>query len=187
MGEALSADRPDDAHRQDDADGGWRAIYTRHQHEKAVAALLANKGFDVFLPMYDSVRRWKDRTKTVRLPLFTCYAFIRGALDRRFEILNLPGVIALVGRPYGSAVIDGAEIESIRRVIAASAPIEPHPPVAQGQRVRVTSGPLEGIEGVLVRRQSHCRLVLSLEALGQGAAVHVDASSVEPVAVPTSR
>jgi len=84
-------------------------------------------------------------------------------------------------------VIAGAEIESIRRVIAAAAPIEPHPPVAEGQRVRVTCGPLEGIEGMLVRRPSQCRLVLSLEALGQGAAVHVDASSVEPVAAPSSR
>jgi len=187
MGEALPVNRPEHANRQDDAESCWRAIYTRHQHEKVVAELLAKKGFDVFLPMYDSIRRWKDRTKTVQLPLFACYAFVRGGLDRRFEILNLPGVLALVGRPFGSAVIAGGEIESIRRVIAAAAPIEPHPPMTEGQRVRVTSGPLEGIEGMLVRRQSHCRLVLSLEALGQGAAVHVDASSVEPVAAPSSR
>jgi transcription antitermination factor NusG len=186
MGEALSGNG-NDAHPQDDPERCWRAIYTRHQHEKVVAELLANKGFDVFLPMYESVRRWKDRAKTVRLPLFTCYAFIRGALDRRFEVLNLPGVIGLVGRPFGSAVIAGAEIESIRRIIAASAPIEPHPPLTEGQRVRVTAGPLEGIGGLLVRRPSECRLVLSLEALGQGAAVHIDASSVEPVVAPSSR
>jgi transcription antitermination factor NusG len=163
----------------DEDDGSWRAIYTRHQHEKTVAGLLSNRGFDVFLPTYQAVRRWKDRTKILSLPLFSCYAFIRGGLDRRAEVLGVPGVIGLVGRPFGSAVISSEEIESIRRLVAASSEVAPHPFIERGERVRITSGPLTGIEGILIRHHQQCRLVLSLEALGQAAAVNVDASSVE--------
>jgi len=70
----------------------WWAVYTRHQHEKAVAQVLSTKGFEVFLPLYDSVRRWKDRNKTLSLPLFPCYVFVRGGLNRRLQVVTTPGI-----------------------------------------------------------------------------------------------
>ncbi len=74
----------------------WHALYTRHQHEKAVAQTLSNYGHEVFLPLTGSEHRWQDQTKRVWLPLFPCYVFIRGGFDRRLQILSIPGVISPV-------------------------------------------------------------------------------------------
>jgi len=80
----------------------WHAVYTRHQHEKRVAFNLIHKGFETFLPLYSTARQWKDRTKQLSLPLFPCYVFFQGGLDRRLEIVSTPGVywwLASAGEP----------------------------------------------------------------------------------------
>src|SRR5690348_668554 len=76
---------------------GWYALYTRHQHEKNVARALAGKEFEVFLPLYTAVHRWKDRDKALSLPLFPCYVFLRNPLERWHPVLATPGVHSVVG------------------------------------------------------------------------------------------
>jgi hypothetical protein len=66
----------------------WYALYTRHRHEKTVAHILTNKGFEILLPLYPDARRWKDRTKLISLPLFPCYVFLKGGLERRLDIVT---------------------------------------------------------------------------------------------------
>lgn len=163
-------------------DFGWHAIYTRHQHEKVVARFLGDKGLEVFLPLYNIERRWKDRTKQLSLPLFPCYVFVWGGLDRRLEIVTTPGFYSFVALGNRPAVIPQAEIESIRRALVKGSGVEPHPFLLSGDRVRIRSGPLEGIEGILVRKKNSFRLVLSVELLQKSVAVEVDASMVERVA-----
>jgi transcription antitermination factor NusG len=161
----------------------WYALYTRHQHEKVVAQALSGKGFEVFLPQYRSVRKWKDRQKEIVLPLFPNYVFIQGGLDRMLNILTTPGVHSLVswgGRP---AEIPRNEIEAVRRLVESSLPVEPHPFLKCGDLVRIKSGALEGIEGILVRKTRGVRLVLSVEMLSRSAAVEVDVNMVERVSV----
>jgi transcription antitermination factor NusG len=160
----------------------WYSLYTWHQHEKVIASILANKGFDVFLPLYGTVRRWKDRDKKLMLPLFPCYLFIRGGLDRRLDIVSTPGVCSFVATNGTPAVIPADEIAAIRRVLESPARVDPHPYLQVGDRVRVTSGAFEGLEGILVRTKGDCRLVLSIELLQKSAAVEVDVSAVERVA-----
>jgi transcription antitermination factor NusG len=157
----------------------WYAIYARHQHEKTVAQILTSKGFEVLLPLYQSVRRWKDRTKTLSLPLFPCYLFLNGGLERRLDILTTPGIHALVSTAGSPNPIPPAEIEALRRTIESGASLEPHPFLKCGDLVRVKSGPLTGIQGILVRKKNLYRLILSVEMLGQSAAVEVDALLVE--------
>ena len=140
----------------------WHALYTRHQHEKTVARILSIKGQDVFLPLYGTAHRWQDRTKPLWLPLFPCYVFIRGGLDRKLDIVSTPGVYAIVSCASRPAVIPQAEIEAVRRLIASPTRVEPHPFLKCGDRVRVTCGPLQGLEGVLVRKKNVSRLVISL-------------------------
>ena len=159
----------------------WHALYTRHQHEKVVAQALSGKGFEVFLPLYRTVRKWKDRQKEIALPLFPNYVFIQGGLDRILSIVTTPGVHSLVswgGRP---AEIPRNEIEAVRRLIESSLPVEPHPFLRCGDLVRIKSGALEGIEGILVRKTRGVRLVLSVEMLSRSAAVEVDMNMVERV------
>lgn len=159
----------------------WHALYTRHQHERLVAHALTGKGFDIFLPQYRAIHRWKDRRKELELPLFPNYVFIQGGLDRMLNILTTPGVHSLVawgGRP---ADIPQQEIDAVRRLVESPLRIQQHPFIKCGDRVRIKSGPLEGIEGILIRSKSAYRLVLSVEMLARSAAVEVDASMVERV------
>jgi transcription antitermination factor NusG len=162
-------------------DSMWWALYTRHQHEKAVAGMLSAKGFEVFLPLYESIRRWKDRSKMLSFPLFPCYVFVRGGLNRRLQVVTTPGVHMILYHGERVATIPEAEIDAIRRAVEGPFQVEPHPFLKCGDRVRVIRGSLEGVEGVLVRKKNLLRLVLSVDMLAQSVAVEIDASDVQPV------
>lgn len=162
-------------------DNAWWALYTRHQHEHVIADSLSAKGFEVFLPLYQSLRRWKDRQKLLWLPLFPCYVFVRGGMNRRLEVVTTPGVHMILYNGEHVAIVPDEEIRGIRMAVEGTARIEPHPFLKCGDRVRVTHGSLEGVEGILIRKKNLFRLVLSVEMLAQSVAVEIDASEVEPV------
>jgi transcription antitermination factor NusG len=163
-------------------DTPWWALYTRHQHEKVVAEMLGAKGLEVFLPLYESIRRWKDRNKALWLPLFPCYVFVRGTLERRLQVVSTPGVHMILTNGERIATVPEEEIDAIRRTVEGSLRVEPHPFLKVGERVRVMRGTLEGVEGILVRKKNLYRLVLSVNMLAQSVAVEIDAADVEPVA-----
>jgi transcription antitermination factor NusG len=158
----------------------WWVLYTRHQHEKTVAEMLSTKGFEVFLPLYASVRRWKDRSKMLSLPLFPCYVFVRGGLERRLQIVTTPGVHMILFHGEHVAMIPQVEIDAIRRAVEGPLRVEPHPFLKCGERVRVTRGSLEGVEGILIRKKNLYRLILSVDMMAQSVAVEIDATDVEP-------
>ncbi len=160
----------------------WHALYTRPQHEKVVANVLSNKGFAVFLPLYVVGHQWKDRTKQLSLPLFPCYVFLRDSLERRLDVLKTPGVHQIVGSCGRPATIPPAEIDAIRLVLGNSLKVEPHPLLRCGDHVRVKTGPLTGIEGILIRKKNLYRLVLTVEMLGKAVAVEIDGNHVERLA-----
>ena len=164
-----------------DISGAWCAIYTRHQHEKAIAQILSAKGLEVFLPLYSATRRWKDRTVHLSLPLFPCYLFLRGMKERRLEVVTTPGIVSVLSINGGAATIPESEIESVRRAVEWGNRVEPHPFLRCGDRVRVISGALQGLEGILIRKKNLYRLVLSVEILERSASVEVDVSAVERV------
>jgi transcription antitermination factor NusG len=161
----------------------WWALYTRHQHEKVVAEMLEAKGLEVFLPLYESIRRWKDRSKVLALPLFPCYVFVRGAINRRLQVVSTPGVHMILTRGEQIATVPEQEIEAIRRTVVGAFNVEPHPFLKVGEKVRVTRGSLEGVGGILVRKKNLYRLILSVDMLAQSVAVEIDACDVEPVAL----
>jgi transcription antitermination factor NusG len=165
-------------------DLSWWALYTRHQHERVVADVLSAKGFEVFLPLYDSIRRWKDRQKLLSLPLFPCYVFIRGEVGRCLQVVNTPGVHMILNQGEHFAVIPENEIQAIRRTVEGPFRMEPHPFLRCGERVRVTCGSLQGVEGILVRKKNQFRLVLSVDMLAKSVAVEIDAADVESVSEP---
>jgi transcription antitermination factor NusG len=164
-------------------DSAWWALYTRHQHEKTVADMLTAKGFEVFLPLYESIRRWKDRKKLLSLPLFPCYVFVRGGLNRRLHVVTTPGVHMILTHGENVALIPDDEMQAIRRTMESPYRVEPHPFLKVGERVRVIRGSLEGVEGVLLRKKNLCRLVLSVAMVAQSVAVEIDSADVVPVAV----
>ena len=164
-----------------DSEQKWFALTAKHQHEPKIATLLGAKDFEVFQPTYTEVRRWKDRKKPIVLPLFPGYVFFCGGLQRRSEILSIPGVFSIVCFGGTAAEISGDEIDGIRRVCLNRMDVQPHPFLAVGDRVRVMEGPLSGVTGILQKQKDACRLILSIELLGRSAAVEIDANSVERI------
>ena len=161
-------------------DPSWWALYTRHQHEKTVAEMLSFKGIEVLLPLYEIKRRWKDRDKFQSLPLFPGYVFVRTTYHRKLHVLTTPGVHMILHRGQEIATIPDHEIAAIQRAVSTPANVEPHPYLTCGSRVRVKCGPLEGVQGILVRKKNVCRLVLSVDMLAQSVSVEVCAADVEP-------
>jgi len=159
----------------------WYAVYTNARHEKRVTEYLGGRSVQCYLPSYKSVRRWQDRRKEIELPLFPGYVFVRIAYRSRLQVLTAPGVVQIVSFDGKPAPITEAEIETLRQGLSDTAGFEPHPYLKVGKRVRVRSGPLSGMEGILVRRKDGFRLVLSIELIMRSVATEVDEADVEPV------
>ena len=164
------------------AELNWYALYTCPRHEKCVAHQVEQRSIACFLPLYRSTHRWKDRRKELELALFPGYVFVRLALQDRLRVLQLPGAVRLVTFNGQPAVLPEAEIEGLRQRLARGGCLEPHPYLRVGRRVRVCGGPMQGLEGSIVRRKDRCRVVFSLDLLMRSVAVEVDESDVEPPA-----
>src|SRR5579862_1174321 len=177
----MPLDLIDPTMNQDVSPQAWYAIYTRHKHEKTVSEILTSKGFETFLPLYLSRHRWSDRTKVVSLPLFPSYVFLKGGLDRRLALLTTPGIHSLVSCAGQPAVIRPDEMDALRRAAESGLRVEPHPFLKCGDWVRVKSGPLAGVEGILLRKKNLSRLVVSVEMLGKAAAVEIDGFLLERI------
>jgi transcription antitermination factor NusG len=158
----------------------WYAAYTCANHEKRVAAELQVRTVEHFLPLYSSVRRWKDRRLSLKLPLFPGYVFVRLALRDRLRVLQIPSVVRLVGFNGQPAALPDEEMEILRSGFSEGRKAEPHPFLTVGRGVRITGGPFAGLEGVLKRRKSNLRVVVSLELIQRSVAVDVDAADVVP-------
>jgi transcription antitermination factor NusG len=159
----------------------WYALYTRPRHEKTVALQVEERRISCFLPLYRSVRRWKDRRKELELALFPGYVFVRLALQDRLRVLQLPSAVCLVSFNGQPAPLPESEIEQLRQRLSRGGCVEPHPYLCVGRRVRVCGGPMQGLEGIIVRRKDRCRVVFSLDLIMRSMAVEVDESDVEPV------
>ena len=157
----------------------WYAAQTCANHEKRVFEQLEQRTVEAYLPRYTSVRRWKDRQVRLELPLFPGYVFVHLALRDRLQVLQTPSVVRLVGFGGHPASLPDQEIDQLRQGLAREIRFEPHPYLKVGQRVRVTTGPLQGLEGILVRKKNVSRLVVSLDLIMRSVAVEIDAADLE--------
>jgi len=159
----------------------WFAVYTTPRHEKHVSELLKNRTIETFLPLYRAARQWKKRCPvTLELPLFPNYVFVRVAQRERGTVLGIPGVLSIVGSGRESWPLPDCEIDALRSGLHLRK-VEPHPYLVVGDRARIKSGALAGMEGVILRKKNNFRVVLTLEMIMQSVAVEVDADELEPV------
>lgn len=161
----------------------WYAVHTYPRHEKAVAERMRQQGISSYLPTLTEVHRWSDRKKAVELPLFSCYVFanIIPRNEERIRVLRTHGVIGLVGTRGEGTPIPEEQMEAIRTVLSQNLVCGAHPFLKIGQRVRVRSGALDGIEGVLISKNGDNTLVVSVDAIQRSLAVRIDGYQVEPV------
>ena len=174
----MTAGSPDSAAA---ATAQWFALWTRSRHEQVVREQLERKHIDAFLPTVTRWSRWKDRKKRIDWPLFPGYCFARFDPNDTLPILKCTGVVNIVsfnGRP---APIPGFELDSIRVLVGTELQFDPCPMIREGMLVEVVHGPLRGVIGRLLRKDAHhARLVLSVDLIGQGVSVEVDAADVRP-------
>jgi len=163
------------------AEEKWYAVYTWARHEKRVAEQLEQRQVRNFLPLYRAMHRWKDRRKEVELALFPSYVFVQLSLQHRLRVLEIPSVVHLVSFQGKPAPLPEDEIEKLRQGVNGRVRMGPHPYLQAGQRVRVRSGPVAGLEGILVRRKDGARLVVSIEILMRAVALEIDEADVEPL------
>ncbi len=161
--------------------GLWYALYTRSNFEKRVAAELAAKQVDAYLPLVREVHHWKDRQKQVEIPVFPGYVFAR-FVDRpqtRLGVLRTSGAVRILGSGNRIEPVPDPEIEAIRRLLQAQVPCFAHPFLKEGAWVRVRRGPLQDVEGLLIRVKNRTRLVLSVTLLSQSVATEIDITDVQ--------
>jgi transcription termination/antitermination protein NusG len=163
----------------------WYALYTRSHCEQLVYEQLAAKGFHLFLP---KMQVWSQRAgirHRIAVPMFPGYLFLHSLVDSAIclEVRKARGLVRILGQGWDRlAVVPEEEILAIGAVLRSRLPIQPHPYLREGQRVRIMRGPLSGVEGILVGGKANKgRLVLSVELLQQSVAVEVDCTDVEKV------
>ena len=156
----------------------WYAVYTQPRHEKRVAQQLTVRSVESYLPLYESVRRWKDRRTRLTLPLFPGYVFVKMASLQRVRVLEIPSVIHIAGRKGQASVMTDEEIQRLRTSLV-NRKAEPHPYLVVGKKVRIKSGPLAGLEGTVVRRKGKVRMVISIDAIQRSVAMELESADLQ--------
>lgn len=170
-----------------EADSKWYALYTCSRQEKRVVEQLEKRHVSCFLPLYRSVRRWKDRRKELELALFPGYVFVQVTPQERLPVLKLAGVVRFVSFNGNPVPLPETEMEALINGLRSGSRAEPHPYLTVGRRVRVRSGPLANAEGILIRRKDRFRVVLSLDLIMRSVSVEIDEADIEPCGTASSR
>jgi transcription antitermination factor NusG len=163
------------------AEAKWFAIQTRARHEKKVDAQLQEKGVVSFLPLSSEMHQWSDRQRVVHQPLFPGYLFVQisDSPDVRRSVLTTSGVCWFVGNQGMGLPIPGKQIQDIHTILSCAVPYSPFPFVRVGQRVRIRGGCLDGIEGILISKDSDQTVVVSVELVRRSLAVRINGYDIE--------
>jgi transcription antitermination factor NusG len=161
----------------------WYAVHTRSRHEKQVDLFLSERGVETFLPLVHTLSRRRDRKKYVDIPLFPGYLFVFTEKERLlFDVKFTRGVTRIIGTDIDAPTpIPDKQILDIKSIMETEVQLDPFPYLKKGRMVRVKSGPLKGLEGILVERKGHYKLVIRIDLLQKGAAAEVYISDIEPI------
>ncbi|HEU0007089.1 MAG TPA: UpxY family transcription antiterminator [Terriglobia bacterium] len=152
----------------------WYAVYTRSHQERVVKTQLDGRGVENFLPTYEKTSQWKDRKKLIQMPLFPGYLFVKILSVRRLEVLKAYGVVQIVGNSTGPMPIPEDQVASVRTFVEVGLKCDPHPYLKIGKKVRITEGPLEGLQGILVRKKNRSLFVISVEMIQRSVSVELE-------------
>jgi transcription antitermination factor NusG len=158
----------------------WYALRTKSRHEKLVRDQLDKQGIEPLLPTVKRLSQWKDRRKEIEVPLFSGYCFVRFGLGAKLPVQKVTGVVEIVGSGSRPEPIPDDEIDALRRLMTSVLPYDPHPYLHEGMKVEVVRGPLQGVHGILLRKEKRHRLVIGVHLIQQAAAVEIDVNDVVP-------
>ena len=164
----------------DESTARWFAVYTLARHEEKVTEQITKLGFVPFCPKQRILSKRKDRKKFIEVPVFPGYVFVKVAPSDLNKLLNLPGIVKILGEKGKPTSIPEQEIESVRILINSEVTIEPHPYLREGDKVRIVTGPLKGVTGWLLRVEPRLSLlVVSISILNRSIAIELSDEVVE--------
>lgn len=157
----------------------WFVLQTRSRQEKVVGELLTESGAECFLPLVRRVRFYGHRKRVVYSPVFSCYVFVRGFPYHAYQAIAAKRAARII------TVKDQAQFEreigQIRCAVEGGADLGPYRFFTRGRHVRVTSGPFEGLEGIVEEKLRQDRLILRVHAIGRALSLEIDVSLLEPL------
>jgi len=159
----------------------WYALRTKSRHEKLVRDQLNKQGIQPLLPTVKRLSQWKDRKKEIEVPLFSGYCFVRFSQQEKTPVQKVTGVVGIVGSASRPEPIPEQEIDALRRLMTSVLPYDPHPYLHEGMHVEVVRGPLQGVQGILLRKEKRHRLVIGVRLIQQAAGVEIDVNDVVAV------
>ena len=159
----------------------WYALRTKSRHEKLVRDQLDKQGIEPLLPTVKRLSQWKDRKKEIEIPLFSGYCFVRFSQQEKAPVRKVTGVVGIVGSGSRPEPIPEQEIDALRRLMTSVLPYDPHPYLHEGMQVEVVRGPLQGVHGILLRKEKRHRLVIGVRLIEHAAAVEIDVKDVVAV------
>ena len=159
----------------------WYVLHTKSRHENVVNDGLTRKSVEVYLPKITVPSKRRDRKKTIRVPLFPGYVFVKTDLHphTHLEIVKVAGAVRFIGNKQGPLALADETVESLKIMVASDRVVTTGNNLKKGDRVMVIHGPLEGVIGTFVRFGGKGRIVVNVEALGQYAGVEVSEDDIE--------
>lgn len=165
---------------QTDQSPRWYALRTKSRHEKLVRDQLEKQGLEPLLPTVRRLSQWKDRKKEIEVPLFSGYCFVRLSQQNRLPVQKVAGVVEVVGSGNRPEPIPDEEIEALKTLMTSVLPYDPHPYLHEGMMVEVVRGPLQGVHGILLRKERRHRLVIGVRLIQQAVGVEINVQDVVP-------
>jgi transcription elongation factor/antiterminator RfaH len=159
----------------------WYVLHTKSRHENVVNDGLARKSVEVYLPKITVPSKRRDRKKTIRVPLFPGYVFVKTDLHphTHLEIVKVAGAVRFIGNKQGPLPLPEETVASLKIMVTSERDITTGNNLKRGDRVMVIHGPLAGVIGTFVRYGGRGRIVVNVEALGQYAGVEVSEDDIE--------
>lgn len=148
----------------------WHAVYVSSRTEKKISEMLINKGVEAYVPIVKTMRQWSDRKKMVELPLLNGYVFVNIANTENDQVMQTKGVVNFVRSEGKIAVIREIEIDRLKQLVALGYHLEANginKEYKEGDKVKITSGVLKGVEGYVVDAGENKQIEVLLESIGQ--------------------
>ena len=160
----------------------WYAAYTRSRAEKKAFSELQRQGIDAYLPLQKRLKKWSDRRKWVEEPLLRCYIFVNIDMNDYYRVLNTRGIVSYITFEGRAVPIPDNQIEVLRKIVATEADVEVTADnFTPGDKVKVVSGPMHGLEGELVDFRGNRRVMVRIDHIGQQLLISIPAGFLEVV------
>jgi transcriptional antiterminator RfaH len=163
----------------DSTERRWWAVYTRSRMEKSLARQLLTLEIPFYLPLIPRTSVIAGRRVKSMLPLFTGYLFMYGNDDERVQMLSTNRVAHLWSAPRVDELT--RDLLSVRALIESGVPLSPEGRLQPGERVRIKTGQLMGLEGTIVSRRGEDRLLIAVNFLQQGVSIQISDFQVERI------